>query len=134
MMQQVAPRRPLGVRVVLGLVAAVGLGVAGCGGDGSTGPGVEQVESAGQATVEYTIPLGAGAALDAGTPLEILPAELELSVGDTVRIVNDDERGHLVGPFFVGSDETVTWSATSPGEFVGECTVHPSGQLVLTVT
>jgi plastocyanin len=85
------------------------------------------------ATFEYVIPAGAGEALDAGTPLEILPAELEVNVGDTIRIENQDDRGHTVGPFFVGANETLTQRFSTPGEFEGVCTVHPSGQLVLVV-
>ena len=89
--------------------------------------------SSGVADYQYTIPLGAGEALDAGEPLEILPAELEVKVGEVIEIVNEDERGHLVGPFFVGKGETLRQRFSSPGQFTGQCTVHPSGQLVLSV-
>jgi len=113
-------------------VAAAALVIAGCEGSDSADPATEVVE-ADAATYEYTIPVGAGEALDAGTPLEILPAELEVSVGETIRIVNEDDRGHSVGPFFVGANETLTQRFSSPGEFVGVCTVHPSGEFVLVV-
>lgn len=81
----------------------------------------------------YTIPAGAGEAFDRGEPLEILPAELRVQVGEVIEIVNHDERGHLVGPFFVGAGETLRQRFSGPGDFVGVCTVHPSGQLVLVV-
>jgi len=114
--------------------AAVALGaLAGCGSDTSTDPATEAVAATDAATYEYVIPQGAGEALDAGTPLEILPAELEVRVGETIRIVNEDDRGHSVGPFFVGANETLTQRFSSPGEFVGVCTVHPSGEFVLVV-
>ncbi len=134
----VAPRRPAGARPVLARAAFAALStvalLAACGGgDDSSGPGIAAVDDAGTATYEFVIPEGAGEALDEGTRLEILPAELEVTVGETIRIVNDDDRGHLVGPWFVGAGETVTQEFSSPGEFEGECTVHPSGQLVLTV-
>ena len=51
-----------------------------------------------------------------------------------IEIENEDDRGHLVGPFFVGAGETLRQRFSSPGEFTGECTVHPSGQITLTVT
>jgi plastocyanin len=125
-------------RAITGALVAVALGVAACGGDdGDQGsPGVESVEAAATAeaaTYEFVIPPGAGEALDAGEPLEILPGTLEVTVGETISIVNDDDRGHNVGPFFVGAGETLTQRFSSPGEFVGVCTVHPSGQLVLIV-
>ena len=122
--------RAAGVALVLaGLVGGV---LAGCG-DDDTQPTTEVVEDAENATFEYVIPVGAGEALDAGTPLEILPAELQVNVGDTIRIENQDDRGHTVGPFFVGANETLTQRFSTPGEFEGVCTVHPSGQLVLVV-
>lgn len=121
--------------LVRALVAVgVGLTLVACGsGDDATEPATEAIEAVDAATYEFVIPVGAGEALDAGTPLEILPAELEVRVGETIRIVNDDDRGHSVGPFFVGANETLTQRFSSPGEFVGVCTVHPSGQIVLTV-
>ena len=117
------------------VVVALGFGLVllACGSDDAAEPATEGIESVEAATYEYVIPVGAGEALDAGTPLEILPAELEVRVGETIRIVNEDDRGHSVGPFFVGAEETLTQRFSAPGEFVGVCTVHPSGQIVLTV-
>lgn len=85
------------------------------------------------ADYSFTIPVGAGDAYDRGEPLEILPGELSVMVGDVIEIVNEDSRGHLVGPFYVGEGETLRQRFASPGEFVGICTVHPSGELVLVV-
>jgi len=85
------------------------------------------------ADLSFTIPAGAGEAYDRGEPLEVLPGELSVVVGDVIEIVNEDDRGHLVGPFFVGAGETLRQRFASPGEFVGICTVHPSGELVLVV-
>lgn len=116
-------------------IAAVvaGLLLVACGSDSSSEPAAEAIETLDAATYEFVIPVGAGDALDAGTPLEILPGELDVRVGETIRIVNEDDRGHTVGPFFVGANETLTQRFSSPGEFVGVCTVHPSGQIVLVV-
>jgi len=117
------------------LFAVAVLGVAACtGDDDATGPGFGPNDTSIEtATYEYTIPAGAGEALDAGTPLEILPAELVTKVGESIRIVNEDDRGHNVGPWFVGANETLRQPFTSPGSFEGVCTVHPSGELILVV-
>lgn len=85
-------------------------------------------------TLTFVIPEGAGEAYDAGTPLEILPARLEVSIGDSIEIRNDDDRGHLIGPFFVAADETLRQTFASAGEFIGDCTVHSSGEIVVVVT
>ncbi len=130
-MRSARPSRAMaGVAVLIGGLVAGGL--VGCGDDTSQ-PTTQAVSDDGAVTFDYVIPIGAGEALDAGTPLEILPAELEVNVGDTIRIENQDDRGHTVGPFFVGANETLTQRFSTPGEFEGVCTVHPSGQLVLIV-
>jgi len=120
--------------IAAAVVATVaGLLLVSCGSDSSSEPGAEAIDAVDVATYEFVIPAGAGEALDAGTPLEILPGELDVRVGETIRIVNEDDRGHTVGPFFVGANETLTQRFSSPGEFVGVCTVHPSGEIVLVV-
>ena len=131
----VASTRRVGraVAVAVASLALVG-GVAACASDEQrSGPGVVGVDEDGAATFEFLIPLGSGERLDAGEQLEIFPAELTAKVGDTIRIVNDDDRGHTVGPFFVGANETLSQRFASAGVFEGVCTVHPSGQVVLTV-
>lgn len=121
-------------RLAAVLVAAV-VAVSACGGDDESGssPGYSNRDDSASTTYEFTIPAGAGEALDAGTPLEILPGELIVEVGETIRIVNEDERGHNVGPWFVGANDIVSQEFTRSGTFEGVCTVHPSGQLVLVV-
>ena len=81
----------------------------------------------------YTIPAGAGEAIDRGEVLDILPRELNVKVGELFELVNLDDRGHLVGPFFVGKGETLRQRFNAPGTFIGACSVHPSGEIILTV-
>lgn len=115
-------------QIVAGLVLSLGclVAVTACGADE-----ISVIDAAVDAAPDfaYVIPVGAGLALDAGQPLEILPARLDATVGQTIQIVNEDDRGHLVGPWFVGGGETVRQTFTSEGEFIGECTVHPSGEI-----
>ncbi len=132
-------------RQVVGVIAVALLATSACGGSdtaNSSGgiaepddnlPGFAAVLVDEAATYEYVIPEGAGEALDAGTPLEILPRELTATVGQTIRIVNEDGRGHSVGPWFVGANETLRQEFTTPGSYEGLCTVHPSGQFILQV-
>lgn len=119
------------MRRSLALVVVLSLAATACGGDDE---GIDVTAAAGSGgDFEYTIPVGAGEALDRGEPLEILPARIDATVGQVIEIVNEDDRGHLVGPFFVGVGETLRQQFVSPGEFTGICTVHPSGQLILVV-
>ncbi|MCO6502357.1 MAG: hypothetical protein J5I28_04670 [Acidimicrobiales bacterium] len=83
---------------------------------------------------DYVIPSGTGARLDAGEPVEILPFILEARVGETLRIVNRDFRGHRIGPYYVGSGETVTHTFTAPAEMRGPCTVRFDEEMIVRVT
>lgn len=85
-------------------------------------------------TFRYIIPAGTGDRIDAGEPVAIVPAQLKILVGDTVEIVNQDDRGHNVGPFFAAEGESVSQTFRSPGEYVDACSVHPSGEFTITVT
>lgn len=114
-------------RIALALVVLL---AAGCG---SPEPLVVDAATEFPADYSYTIPPGSGDAIDRGEPLNVLPAELVAQVGEVFELVNLDDRGHLVGPFFVGKGETMRQRFNSPGEFVGACSVHPSGEFVLTV-
>ena len=87
----------------------------------------------GAADYSYTIPAGSGEAIDRGESLDILPQSLEVRVGEILELINQDDRGHLIGPFFVGAGETLRQRFNAPGSFIGACSVHPSGEFVLTV-
>lgn len=114
------------------LLIAIVLLAAACGSD-EPGPLFQEDGSAIDVDYAYLIPPGAGEAIDRGEPLEILPQELTVEVGEILELVNEDDRGHLVGPFFVGAGETVRQRFNTPGSFIGACSVHPSGELILTV-
>lgn len=86
------------------------------------------------ATYTYVIPEGTGARLDAGERVEVLPDTLRARVGEVLRIRNDDRRGHVVGPFYVAADQTLTQRLDSPGVLVGACSAHPDGRFRLEVS
>ena len=117
----------------LGLAVVVALLVSACGSDGPA-PLFRDDEAAGAADYSYTIPAGSGEAIDRGESLDILPRELDVKVGEVLELINRDDRGHLVGPFFVGEGETLRQRFNAPGTFIGACSVHESGEIVLTVT
>lgn len=107
--------------IVVACAAAITVLVAGCGGglDAATAPTIPEP------TFEFVIPAGSGDRLAKGEPLDILPAEMNTSVGDTIRIVNEDTVGHALGPWFVGPGETIRQRFVTAGTFSGFCSVHP---------
>lgn len=115
------------------IVAGLFLGRALNADSETTSVRIDTAENTGTYRHQYTIPLGTGDRIAAGEQIEIIPRELEVQVGDAIRIVNDDDQDHIVGVFFVGSGETLTQRFTSPGVLEGECSVHPSGAFTLRV-
>ena len=83
---------------------------------------------------DYVIPAGYAAALEAGDAPVIIPAELDVRVGESIRVVNNDSVDHLIGPFFVGAGETLRQNFPNEGRFEGVCTTHEDGSFVLNVT
>lgn len=119
-------------RLVAAIATAIVLLSSACSADDSNltfGDGSLQ-----EPDYSFTIPFGSGEQIDAGVPVEILPARLDVKVGEVIHINNEDDRGHLVGPFFVGPNEELSQRFASVGELVGECSVHPSGELTVSVT
>ena len=100
---------------------------------GDDEPEFQTVANSDDTDYEYTIPLGAGAQIDAGESINIIPAELTVRVGESLRIINDDDRGHVVGVFFVGAGEILSQEFTSTGTLSGGCSIHPSGKFTLQV-
>ncbi|WP_334143405.1 cupredoxin domain-containing protein [Rhabdothermincola sp.] len=80
------------------------------------------------------IPAGTGRQIDAGQSVELIPADLRLKVGTTFVVRNDDDRTHDVGPFAVRAGEQLVHRFDRAGVYQGACTVHPGGQVTITVT
>lgn len=109
------------VVLLLGVVAVVALlALRGGGGDGAE-------------TVTFVVDPGTGERLDAGEVVELMPAEVRLDVGDTIVIRNDDDRDHVVGPYFVRSGETLQQTYTRAQVLVGECQLSGEGELRVVV-
>ena len=118
--------------VILALAAGLAIGATILDNDAPR-PGLSAGEDEAGADYDYVIPSGTGDRIDSGERIDILPAELEVRVGETIRITNRDDRGHVLGVFYVGAGETLTQSFTAPGVLSGECTVHSSGVFTLSV-
>ncbi|MFO7778780.1 MAG: hypothetical protein R6V28_10530 [Nitriliruptoraceae bacterium] len=83
--------------------------------------------------VRVEVAAGTAERITAGESIELLPPTLEVSVGDRLEIVNDDQVVHQVGPYTVAPGQTLRQSFTSPGTLEGACTLHPSGAIRIVV-
>ena len=114
------------------VVALALLAVSACGG-GDT-PTLEVMsEEPSTPDYEYVIPAGTNSRLRSGEVVEIMPARLEVVVGESIRIRNEDSAGAFVGIFYVGAGETVNMRFTTPGELTGKCEVSSSGEFTIQV-
>lgn len=123
------------VRVAL-CVAALCL-TAGCGGD--DGGTVAQAQwgalRAGETpTYEFVVPYGTSVRIDQGQKVDLMPRLLEVKVGESIRIKNEDGRDYMIGPFFVAAGQELAMRFTQEGELSGICDMNPEGEFIIRVT
>ena len=85
-------------------------------------------------TITFVVPVGTADKQAAGGALEIMPPELDLRVGDTLVIRNEDYRDAMIGPYQVRAGEVLTQTFTRPQTLVGQCTLSGSGEVRIVVT
>jgi hypothetical protein len=117
-------RFPWGVAAAAGiLIAAVVLvGVVVVSGGGH-----EQV------TYRYVIPAGTGDRITAGEEVEIVPARLEVRVGDRLLLRNKDDVQHHMGPLQVDPNGLMSLTFSDEGTIRGLCTLNQEGTAAIVV-
>lgn len=83
---------------------------------------------------DYVIPAGTQDRKLRGETIEIMPPSLDVEVGESIRIRNDDEAGAFVGIFYVGAGEVVSMRFTTPGTLTGACDFTPGGEFTINVS
>lgn len=99
----------------------------------SLGIGIGDADGIAAFEYDYFIPAGTAERIAQGEQVDLVPRELTVRVGEAIRIVNDDDEGHVVGVFYVGPGESLTKRFTAPGDMSGSCTVHSAGEFSLRV-
>ena len=117
-------------------VAAALLSVTACssGSSSTKAPQWGQLGADEKATFEYVVPNGTSVLLAAGQTLDIMPQELDVKVGDSLRIKNQDGRDYMIGPFYVSANQTLAMRFTNPGTLSGICSMSSSGQIIIKVS
>jgi plastocyanin len=86
-------------------------------------------------TYSFTIEEGTKDLIEAGiTPENQPPTDLNIKVGDTLEVVNNDSAVHSYSFITVRPGETGSYTFKTPGTYVGACTVgvHTSVTIVVT--
>ena len=118
--------------VLVGLALLLPLG---CGGGSSS----EDLKATPVTTVpgpydyEYVIPAGTAYEISLGKDPKIMPDSLDVKVGQTIRIINDDSKSHTIGTFYVLAGTTLTYRFDTAGVYQGLCSTTPSKTFILTV-
>lgn len=100
---------------------------------GSASSLTEIVPDGRPADFEYVIPPGTAELIEQGIDVEIMPAALQVRVGQSLRIVNRDDRSHLIGPFSIAAGQTVTQTFVSVGRLEGTCSIQPDRRFSIDV-
>ena len=119
--------------VVLFAAAAVFAVVQLTGDDGTDTAQLQVVDPGGEVDHDYVIPAGTQDRRLRGETIEIMPAQLDVRVGESIRITNDDDAGAFVGIFYVGAGEVVSMRFTTPGTLSGACDLTPEGEFTIEV-
>jgi protein SCO1/2 len=76
-----------------------------------------------------TIPKGTNARLESGRGSQVIPAKIELRVGDLFILRNEDIAPHHVGGFYVRPGQSLSYRFNQAGTFDFLCTVHRDGHI-----
>lgn len=120
---RVGGRAPL----VLTALAATLLLTVLAGGCGDTTP-------AAPAVVEVVVPEGTAARLRSGEDVVVMPERLDLRVGQTLVIRNEDVEDASVGPYSVAAGETLSVRYGQPGRFEGTCPLSENDRYEIVIT
>jgi hypothetical protein len=118
----------------LAVATALTLSLAACGAERSGEVATSPLGPNDPTDYEYVVPFGTGNRLDSGEVIELMPSKLDVRVGESIRIVNDDIRDYMIGPFFVTAGQTLAMRFTHPGVLTGVCLVNAGGEFTINVT
>lgn len=116
-----------------GLALSLATTVAACSEDSSRLTATPVTTVPGPYDYDYLIPEGTADLIAMGEDPGIMPNSLDVKVGETIRIVNDDTVGHTVGTFYVLAGTTLAHRFERAGVFEGECSTNPADTFILTV-
>ena len=83
---------------------------------------------------EVVVPTGTYESTMRGELVDLLPAVLEVKVGDEFVVINEDEFTHNIGPFTVRPGETLRHVWKTPDTIIGECSLLMGDAVTINVT
>ena len=117
-------RRWLVAAVIVTVVAAIGVGI-----------GITMIRNQPRdpQTIEIVVPKGTNDRLKAREKVAVMPSKLEFTVGDYIRIRNEDVVRHSVGPYLVDAGEELFLRYGKAGTYEGYCPVTEDQRYLIVV-
>jgi hypothetical protein len=106
------------------LVVLTAVGAAGCGADEVREPKV----------IEYVVPLGTSERIARGEIVEIMPERIEMRLGDTLRLRNDDHVAQEIGPYVLQPGKSLDLRYGAVGTYWLECLLAGGSRFEIAVT
>ena len=83
--------------------------------------------------IELVIPAGTADSIRAGNaPVEI-PRDMRFVVGDTLRVINQDDENHQLGPLWIPAESSASLKLETAENLIFECTFQADNNFGVTV-
>lgn len=128
-----AVRRP-GRTVLVPWLVVAALALAGCGSTSEPAAAPSTTTAPAGEEVTFVVPEGTVELLGKVRSVDIMPDVVEMEVGDTLVIHNQDVEQIEVGPYFIRPGETLRQTFQRPQTITGSCGLSTSGTVEIIVT
>ena len=83
--------------------------------------------------IEMVIPAGTAELIRAGEAPPEIPKDMRFVVGDTLKIINQDNENHQLGPLWIPANSSASQKLTTEENMVVECTFQAGSYMGITV-
>lgn len=84
-------------------------------------------------TIEIQIPVGTAQLMRDGNAPEILSKDMRFVVGDTLRVINNDDENHQLGPLYIPANSSASLKLDTEENLIVECSFQSTKFVGLTI-
>lgn len=83
--------------------------------------------------IELVIPAGTAELIRAGEAPPEIPRDMRFVVGDTLKVINEDDENHQLGPLWIPAESSASLKLETEENLVFECSFQAGSYLGITV-
>lgn len=83
--------------------------------------------------IEIQIPAGTAQLMRDGSAPEILSKDIRFVVGDTLRVINNDDENHQLGPLYIPANSSASLKLDTEENLIVECSFQSTKLVGLTI-